>query len=48
MTIFAQHLNCFSVKVGEWRRLSPLSGYVLGNCDWWLCGFHPFVAIANP
>jgi len=23
-------------------------GYSSVNSDWWLCGFDPFVAVANP
>jgi len=48
ITIFAQHLNICSPKLGEWRRLSPPPGYASGNSDWWLCGFDPFVAITKP
>jgi len=47
-TIFAQHLNICSPKLVEWRRLLPSPGDASGNSYWWLCGFDPFVAIANP
>jgi len=48
ITIFAQHLNIRSPKLGEWRCLLPPPGYTSGKCYWWLCGFDPFVAIGNP
>jgi len=48
ITIFAQHLNIWSPKLVEWRRLLPPPGDASGNSYWWLCGFEPFVATANP
>ena len=33
-TIFAQHLNICSPKLGEWRCLLPPPGYTLSNCYW--------------
>jgi len=47
ITIFAQHLIICNPKLGEWRRFLPPPGYASGNSYWWLCGFKPFVAIAN-
>ena len=46
--IFDQHLNICSPKLVEWRRLLPPPGDTSGNSCWWLCGFEPFVASANP
>ena len=48
ITIFAQHLNICSPKLMEWRRLLPPPGDASTNSYWWLCGFKPFLAIANP
>jgi len=48
ITIFAQHLNICSPKLVDWRRLLLPPGDASGNSYWWLCGFDPFVAIANP
>jgi len=48
ITIFAQHLNTCSPKLGEWRRLLPPAGYTWGNSYCWLCDFDPFVAMGNP
>jgi len=48
ITIFAQHLIICSPKLMEWRRLLPPPGYASANSDWWLCGFEPCVAVANP
>jgi len=45
ITIFAQHLNICSPKLGEWRCLLPLPGYTSGKCYWWLCGFDPLVRL---
>jgi len=46
--IFAEHLDICSPKLVEWRSLLPPPGYASGKSYWWLCGFEPFVAIANP
>jgi len=48
ITIFAQHLNICSPKLGEWRRHVPPPGEASTNSYWCLCGFEPFVAISNP
>jgi len=48
ITIFAQHLNICSPKLGKWRCRLPPPGYTSGKCYGWLCGFDPFVAIGNP
>ena len=48
ITIFAQHLNICSPKLVEWRRLLPPRGDASANSEWWIWGFEPFVAIANP
>ena len=45
---FAQHLDICNPKLGKWRSLPPPPGYASGNSDWWLCGFDPFIATANP